>query len=299
MRTFYSALPSLLAGVWAMALQAATAQGGTAAADTLNQLDQQGRKQGWWQITGPLPDKPDYTAGILYEEGRYEDNRRTGTWKRYWPNGKPRSQVNYVRGLAKGAYTTYYPDGRREEQGSWDLDRNTGTFKRWYANGKLMQEFVFDSYGTRNGLQKYYHENGNLEAEVNIVNGREEGTLKRYHPNGELQETAVFTGGQAKEGSFRTFTPKGPVVEVSPPADAKPAPAKTAEEKPNSEDFRAEGWNTLYDDQHRLAQQGHYRKGRLWEGRVYKYDRNGILYKIEVYAKGRYVGKAPITDEDR
>ena len=52
------------------------------AADTLHQLDTDGKKQGWWQVEGPLPDRPDYTAGQLFEEGRYTDNRRIGTWRR-------------------------------------------------------------------------------------------------------------------------------------------------------------------------------------------------------------------------
>ncbi|MBP9080445.1 MAG: toxin-antitoxin system YwqK family antitoxin [Flavobacteriales bacterium] len=299
MRIFSPVRLTLLACTWALALHAVAAQSGPAATDTLNRLDDLGRKQGWWQIAGPVPGKPDYRAGIMYEEGRYVDSRRTGTWKRYWPNGKPRSEVNYVKGLAKGAYATFYPDGRPEEQGSWDLDRNTGTFKRWYANGHLMQEFIFDAHGTRNGQQKYYHENGRLQVEVGIVDGKEEGTLKRYYPNGDLQEQVEFHAGEADGKSLRTFKPTGPVATAPVPAEATPAPAKRAEEQPNAADFRAEGWNTLYDGQHRLAQQGLYRKGRLWEGKVYKYDRNGLLYRIEVYDQGRFVGKAPIGEEDR
>lgn len=299
MRTVYNIQLATIALVWALAAQAATAQAGAAVPDTLNRVDEQGRKQGWWQVGGPVPEKPDYGVGTLYEEGRYEDNKRAGTWKRYWPNGKPRSVITYVKGLAKGAYATYYPNGRPEEQGVWDLDRNTGAFQRWYDNGQPMQEFIFDAYGTRNGAQKYYHQNGKLAVEVSIANGREEGVLKRYYPNGDLQETAEFHGGAVEEDSFRSFKPKGPVADAPVPAEAKAAPAKAADEQPNAEVFHADGRNILYDAQHRLSQKGIYRKGRLWEGRMYHYNANGILYKIEVYANGRYVGKAPITDEDK
>jgi hypothetical protein len=51
--------------------------------------------------------------------------------------------------------------------------------------------------------------------------------------------------------------------------------------------------------QHRLAQQGEYRNGRLWNGKIYKYDRNGILYRIEAYVNGRYAGNAVLTEDDR
>lgn len=266
--------------------------------DTVNQVDELGRKQGWWQMNAPGAGQQEEVLGPVIEEGSYADGRRSGVWTRYWPNGTLKSRINYVNGMPRGAYTLYYADGKPQEQGTWDLDRNTGEFKRWHANGKLAQEFLFNAYGTRNGAQKYYHENGQLAVEVRIVEGREEGTLKRYFPNGELQETAELSAGSVEEGSFRSFRPKGPVQEERPLADAAPAPARSAQETTNATDFRAEGYNVLYDTQHRLAQQGHYRKGRLWDGKVYKYDRNGILYQIEVYVNGRYAGKAPFTVDD-
>lgn len=283
---------------WAVAGGWAAAQAHVAA-DTLNRVDEQGRRQGWWRVTGPVAGRQEYDAGLLFEEGRYADNRRTGTWRRWWPNGKPWSEINYEKGFPKGDYTIYYPSGQAEEKGTWDRDRNTGAFKRWYENGNLAQDFIFDDNGMRDGVQRYYHGNGRLEVEVNIVKGREEGVLKRYYANGDLQGTATFNGGAVEEGSFRSFSPKAPPVKEAPPAEAVPAPARTSGETPNSEDFRADGHNTLYDGQHRLSQQGIYRKGRLWDGKVYKYDRNGILYKIEVYVKGRYVGKAQLAEDDR
>jgi antitoxin component YwqK of YwqJK toxin-antitoxin module len=298
MRSLNRFYPFLIGLALLMAGQVASAQANTSEPDTLNRLDEQGRKQGWWQVVGPSAEKPGYDAGRPIEEGRYADNRRTGTWKRYWPNGKLKSEITYVKGMPRGEYVLYYPDGRPEEKGTWDLDRNTGGFKRWHANGNLAQDFIFDGYGTRDGQQKYFHENGRLAVDVNIVKGREEGTLKRYYPNGDLQETAVLHAGVADTDLFKSYSPKGPVPEVKPPADAVPAPVKTTEETTNATDFRAEGYNTLYDNQHRLAQQGHYRKGRLWNGKVYKYDRNGILYKIEVYVDGRYAGKAQLTEDD-
>ncbi len=268
-------------------------------ADSLNQVDEQGRKQGWWRIVAPAESRPGYGPGDLIEEGRYVDNRRNGPWKRYWPSGLPQSEVNYVKGLAKGNYVIYYPDGKPEEKGSWDLDRNTGTFKRWHPNGNLAQEFIFDANGQRDGMQRYYHENGNTEVEVKIVKGREEGVLKRYWPNGELRETAHFQDGAVEAGTFRNFKPKGPAAMAVPVANTPVAPARTEQERPNAKNFDAEGWNTLYDAELRLSQKGFYKKGRLWNGKVYQYDRNGILNRIEVYMEGRYVGRAPLTDDDR
>src|SRR5690606_18587257 len=111
--------------------------------------DEMGRKQGYWKVTAPNTEKPGYADGQVVEEGRYTNSKRTGLWKRYWPNGQVMSEITYQMGRPKGNYVTYYPNGKAEEQGNWDLDRNTGTFQRWHPNGKLAQDFVFNAYGVR------------------------------------------------------------------------------------------------------------------------------------------------------
>jgi len=299
MRSFKPSIPVIFGLILLFAGQVVAAQVNTSSApDTLNRLDDLGRKEGWWQLLAPLPEKVGYAAGAVVEEGRYTDNKRTGIWRHYWPNGKVKSEITYAKGLPRGSYITYFEDGTKEEQGAWDLDRNTGTFKRWHPNGRLSQEFIFDQYGTRDGEQKYYHENGQLEADVTVKQGREEGKLKRYYANGELEETVDFAGSRADQASFKSYRPKQRVPEPKPDKASLAAPAKTAQETTNATDFRAEGWNTLYNNEHRLSQQGEYRKGRLWNGKVYKYDRNGLLYKVEVYVEGKYAGKAQMTEDD-
>lgn len=281
-----------------LAGQHTLAQASVLQQDTINQVDPQGRKQGYWRIEAPKADKPGYTDGQLIEEGRYNAGKRIGTWKRYWPNGKIMSEVNYRSGLPRGEYRIYYPNGRVEEQGTWDLDRNTGSFKRWHPNGKPAQEFLFDQYGLRDGIQKYFHENGQLAVEVSVKQGREEGSLKRFYANGELEETASFNNGEMDEASRKTFAARKPMADLTPAKESKAAPTVGSEESTNAVRFRENGFNTLYDKQLRISQTGEFKQGRLWDGRVYRYGGNGVLVRIEVYIDGRYAGDAPITDED-
>lgn len=278
---------------------AVAAQANDMAKDTLNQVDDLGRKQGWWRVTAPVTDRPGYSDGQLVEEGRYTNSKRIGLWRRYWPNGRVMSEITYAMGRPKGDYRTYYPSGKVEEQGTWDLDRNTGTFKRWHPNGQLAQDFVFDQYGTRNGVQRYYHENGQLEVEVNIKDGKEDGTLKRYYANGDLQQVAQFNGGVINESNSKWIKPAHKVEEPKPDATATPAPARSADEVTNAVLFRENGYNTLYDKQLRITQQGQFRNGVLYDGKLYKYGKNGVLSRIDVYVAGRYAGQGVITDEDK
>lgn len=267
--------------------------------DTLNVVDLNGRKQGWWRFVAPTTSRPGYPDGALVEEGRFQNSKKVGLWRRYWPNGKTMSEITYDMGRPRGEYITYYRTGKVEEKGNWDLDRNTGDFRRYHPNGELAQDFIFDDSGVRNGDQKYYHENGELAVQVRIKDGREEGTLKRYDANGQLTQQAEFNSGVINEANSRWIKPIPKATDVKPASNAPAAPAVTAEEKPNAMTFRETGWNTLYDGQLRLSQQGHFVNGRLSDGRVYIYDKDGLLSRIKVYKGGRYTGDAVITPEDR
>jgi len=282
-----------------LAVPASFAQANTASVDTLNRVDEMGRKQGYWRFVAPATEKPGYPDGALVEEGRYTNSKRIGTWRRYWPNGNVMSEITYQMGRPKGDYTTYYPSGKVEESGSWDLDRNTGKFQRYHPNGKLAQDFVFNENGQRDGEQKYFHENGQLAVAVQIKEGREEGTLKRYTPDGQLQQVAEFNGGVINEANSRYIRSVPKAADVKPEANAPVAPAVTANERPNAVAFRQNGWNTLYDQQLRLSQQGEFKNGRLWDGKRYTYNSDGLLERIQIFKAGRYMGDAVITDEDR
>lgn len=288
-----------IALVFSLAATLSSAQASSTPQDSLNQVDEMGRKQGYWRVLAPKAEKPEYPDGQLIEEGRYTNSKRIGIWRRYWPNGQVMSEINYQMGRPKGEYKTYYPTGKVEEQGTWDLDRNTGKFQRWHPNGKLAQDFVFNAFGVRDGEQKYYHENGQLAVQVAVEEGREDGTLKRYTPDGQLQQVAEFNNGVIDQANSKYLkpVPKAEEVKVDPKAEAAPAVLPT--ERPNAMVFRENGFNTLYDQQLRLSQQGEFKNGRLWDGKRYVYDADGILDRIQVFKGGRYAGDAIITEEDR
>ena len=66
-------------------------------------------------------------------------------------------------------------------------------------------------------------------------------------------------------------------------AASKPVGTKTK----NGEPFKPDGFNMLYKNDE-LYQVGKFEGGRLWEGKFYKYDADGLLLKIEIYKGGKY-----------
>ena len=275
------------------------AQARPAVQDTVNQMDGMGRKEGYWKVTAPKAEKPEYADGQPIEEGRYAGGKRVGVWRRFWPNGNIMSEVTYRMGIPRGDYRTYYPNGKVEEAGNWDLDRNTGKFQRWHPNGKLAQDFVFNAFGVRDGEQKYYHENGKLAVEVTVRQGKEHGALKRYTAAGELLQVAQFNDGVMDPAKSKFLKPVPEAEDIKVDPKAEPAPAVAATERTNAVVFRENGYNTLYDKQLRITQQGEFANGRLFDGKRYTYGTNGVLSRIQVYKGGCYAGDAVITHEDR
>jgi antitoxin component YwqK of YwqJK toxin-antitoxin module len=266
--------------------------------DGINVVDGNGMRQGYWIIKGYMADDPAYNPNNTVEEGNYKNNLKEGVWKRYYPNGKLRSEIMYEANRPNGKYSIYYENGVLEETGTWARNKNTGSFKRYHSNGNLQQEFFFAESGKRNGVQRYFHENGQLALEVNIVNGKEEGEMRRFNEAGKLIEVKVLNDGVLKPGSIKTFE-KSPVVIKE---DKKPEATKTQvteKHTPNEAyKFEPDGYNVLYNEQQQVTQIGQFKNGRLWEGKWYRYNQDGILARIEIYRNGKYIGTGIIDEED-
>ena len=138
-----------------------------------------------------------------------------------------------------------------------------------------------------------------MELLVSVVDGKESGEMKRWFPNGDIKESKVYNNGVVDEASIKVFEPKKApvVVEEIPdvPVKVTVAPAKT--EKTNISVFKANGRNTLYNRNMQISQSGIFKNGKLKDGKWYRYSKDGILEKIEMYKSGKYIGDA-IMDEN-
>jgi len=95
------------------------------AQDTINQLDDQGRKTGYWKIYGYMKSfKKGYDSTAVIEKGNYKFNRKTGWWIGYYPEGMKKHRIHYKNGRPHGGYTSYYKSGCIEETGKWPYNSN-------------------------------------------------------------------------------------------------------------------------------------------------------------------------------
>jgi len=269
-----------------------------------NKTNEEGRRVGYWKITGEVDSKPGYSPDALIEEGEYNAGRKVGMWKAYYPSGKIKSEITYAMGRPKGPYKTYYENGQVEEQGSWSLNKNQGKFTRYYENGQVQQSFNFDETGKRNGPQKYFYENGQLMIEGNWNGGKEDGAVKEYFEDGSVKSVRVFNGGKMDETKSTFNKPKTPAA--APKTDPEPVKqnnqvkttvtVEKVESAPNIGYFDGNGDHTLYNKNRQISQKGFFQSGRLKGGKIYRYNRDGILTNIEIYQNFRYVGEGVIPD---
>lgn len=270
--------------------------------DTINRIDENRRRQGYWIIKAQNGKHPGYQAGSIVEEGKFESSRKTGLWKTYYPNGNLKSEITYENSRPRGPYTLYYENGKVEEKGNWERTKNTGDFKRYHSNGKLAQEFTFTEGGKRSGKQTYYYENGNLRLEGTWVEGQENGEMREYYENGDLMEVKNFNNGQLDKSSIETYaakTPQKDALEKQLEEGKEVNVTASKDETPNQGGFDGNGYKKLYNRDKQIVKDGVFKGYRLMDGKYYKYDENGILTQIMIFKNGKYIGDGVISEDDK
>lgn len=267
--------------------------------DTINVVDENNLKQGFWKIFGHMRKLPQYQPDQVIEQGKYESSRKQGLWTKFFPTGKTQSEIEYKNSRPSGAYRTYFENGQVEEEGNWKNNRNTSDFKRYYENGQVSQNFAFDPTGKRDGKQVYFYENGQVMIEADIESGKEK-FVKEYYEDGSVKAEKNFIDGKLDIENTKVYEAKVPVKNRDE-AELEKAPIKivklTEGEKVNIGAFDGNGDHKIYNMNKQISKDGTFKNYRLMEGLWYKYDENGILVSIEKYKKGRYIGEAPLPKQ--
>jgi antitoxin component YwqK of YwqJK toxin-antitoxin module len=256
-----------------------------------NKKDAKGQKQGYWTIKGKERPNSGIKAEGKVEEGKYVNNRKTGLWVKYYRDGKtPKLKGNYQNNRPNGAYTRYYPNGLVKEKGTFSMNKNVDSLKRFHENGKLAYEANLDATGEEEGNIRYYYPNGQVEFEYKSKGGKPSGQAIRYYENGDVKSKLSF-GQDGKVQSSKEFEPvrplkpeRQPVVNVT---KGETAP-KVSNPRIKGARFSPNGYNKVYNANDEIWQDGDFKNGLLWDGKLYEYDRDGILLKVKVFKNGIY-----------
>lgn len=247
-----------------------------------------GKKQGKWIFLGKDRPSSGYPAEGKIEEGSYVDDRKEGEWVKYHNDGlTPKLKGTYENNRPNGPYVKYWPDGKVREQGSFMRNKYRGSLKRYHKNGVLEYEAEYNDEGKEQGTIKYFYANGQEEFVYDAQDGIATGKALRYYENGDTKEVIYYSANGKVEKSERKEMVSEAVDVVDPDQSKETAPKISAPRTKGSK-FKANDYNKVYNENDEISQDGEFRNGVLWDGKVYVYDSDGILLKVKVFKKGVY-----------
>jgi antitoxin component YwqK of YwqJK toxin-antitoxin module len=249
----------------------------------VNFIDDKGLKQGKWVFLGKDQPEKGFPYNGKIEEGTFKNDRKEGRWIFYYNDGMtPKTEEVFIDNRPNGEFIKYFPNGQIKERGTFSHMKYSNKLTRYNEKGIKIFEATFNDQGNEEGLVQHFYDNGNLELEYTAKNGIPSGKVTRYWPNGDIKQIIVFdeNGLPAEISEFKEM--ENPEVVVK-------KPVKTIKKGPvvkSFEGFNPNGYNKVYNSMKELWLEGTFKQSQLWDGRVYIYDEDGLLLKIEVYKEG-------------
>lgn len=141
------------------------------------------------------------------------NKKRTGVWKKYYPNKQLRYEGQFKDGKEVGVFKFYrksYPNfpsiiKRFKEQ------NDTVKVEFYNKKGKIQTKGNFIGK-TRVGKWIYFFANGKLMSEESYDNGKLDGKLVNYYPNGKITEETYYIDGK-KDGFSKKYSSDGVLIE--------------------------------------------------------------------------------------
>ena len=141
------------------------------------------------------------------------NNKRTGVWKKYYPNKRVRYVGQFKNGREIGVFKFY----------DISSSKHPAIIKTFFKNpDSLLVQFytITGSIKTqgvlyqrkRVGSWKYFYANGALMLEENYKKGNFHGKQFIYYPNGNVTEIRIYKDGLL-DGICRKFSDKGILIE--------------------------------------------------------------------------------------
>ena len=167
----------------------------------INQLDNQGMRQGQWRKTD--------TDGKLIYEGTFTNNRPEGKFTYYDSTAKVKAISLFSEAGTKAQATTFNRFGNKSSEGTYINEKREGTWKFYNNDEYLIAEEYYEN-GIPSGTWKNYYHKGELLEEIGYKNGKKEGPWKQYFEDGPLKLSATFENDKL-EGLATFYHPNGRV----------------------------------------------------------------------------------------
>lgn len=141
------------------------------------------------------------------------NKKRTGLWKKYYPNKKVRYQGQFKNGKEIGVFK-FYDITNSENPTTIKTYSNTNkqVSVSFYSLQGVLQSKGFFIERKRVGKWNYYFFDGKIMSEEFYEDGKLERKLINYYPNGKPTEISIYKNG-LKNGTSQKYSSKGILLE--------------------------------------------------------------------------------------
>ncbi len=170
----------------------------SAQSDTLNKIDSQGKKQGYWKK---------HEKGKLIYEGRFVDDVPTGIFTYYYTNGKVKSKSNFLNGVHKVETILFNENGKKASEGIFIDQLKEGEW-RYYGDQEILVKIEGYKKGKKEGAWKTFsNQTGAILKEEYYKNDKLDGLKINYFTTGDTNTITPYVNGHIN-GKFICYYPE-------------------------------------------------------------------------------------------
>ncbi len=172
--------------------------------DTINQVDKDGLKNGYWKKINE--------KGMIKYTGRFDHGIPVGKFTYFYPDGITKARSEFSDNGRRTHTITYHHSGKVMSDGYY-LDKKKDSLWSYYDNSGAILKVEFYRHNMKEGVWKTYYDNGQVAEEITYKADKKDGPWKTYYPDGTLKLEASHLDGE-RDGDAKYYYPSGK-LEVS------------------------------------------------------------------------------------
>ena len=123
------------------------------------------------------------------------EDKKTGNWKYWYPNGTLQQSSWYKDGSLNGPYSTYSEEGIPQEEGNYLEEKPDGKWIYFFPEGGKMREVTYEN-GKLEGQSLLYHRSGGeVKLREDFKNNKRDGHSIEYSPHGNVIRDVLYENG--------------------------------------------------------------------------------------------------------
>lgn len=143
-------------------------------------------------------EKTFYPNGEIAVEAPWTDGEQDGSVTFYYENGSVQSTLPFYRGKREGVHQTFFDNGARQGAENYRGDMLNGVSEFWRQDGSPDMTLAYRD-DKLDGIQIWHHPNGEKAREIGMSMGLPDGRWREWDENGKLIVDEDYELGELKK----------------------------------------------------------------------------------------------------